>query len=65
LVYIRPGHGIEVLNSLVASKQLFNTVPFDVDGLVWDYSDALNSSPSDSNSKYLAFPRTGISEYSK
>jgi hypothetical protein len=65
LVYIRPGHGVEVLKNIIASKQLFNTIPFDVDGLVWDYSNALNSSPSNNNSKYLAFPRTGISEYSK
>jgi hypothetical protein len=65
LAYIRPGHGVEVLKNIIDSKELFNTIPFDVDGLVWDYSDALNSSPSDNNSKYLAFPRTGISEYGK
>jgi hypothetical protein len=65
LVYVQPGHGVEVLKNIVASKELFNTVPFDVDGLVWDCTNVPNSSPGGNNSKYLAFPRTGISEYSK
>jgi hypothetical protein len=72
LVYARPGHGTAILNNIVAAKQLFNTVPFDVDGLIWEDStlDQNNSQtetiPNTNNkSKYLAFPRTGISKYNK
>jgi hypothetical protein len=63
LVYVQPGFGAAILSNIIASKELFNTVPFDVDGFVWD--ENVFSSPDVSNNKYLAFPRTGISEYGK
>jgi hypothetical protein len=72
LIYAHPGYGTAILNNIIAAKQLFNTVPFDVDGLIWEDStlDQNNSqtetSPNTNNkSKYLAFPRTGISKYNK
>jgi len=43
LVYIRPGYGDQVLKNIVASKELFNTVPFDVDGLLWDCFNVVES----------------------
>jgi hypothetical protein len=74
LVYVQPGLGSTVLNNIIAARELFDTVPFDIDGLIWD---CIGTNPSDnvappetnpnnnSSSKYLAFPRTGISEYGK
>jgi hypothetical protein len=74
LVYVQPGLGSTVLNNIIAARELFDTVPFDIDGLIWD---CINPNPNNnvappetnpnnnSSSKYLAFPRTGISEYGK
>jgi hypothetical protein len=36
LIYVKPGKGLTVLNNIIASKNRFDTVPFDIDGLVWD-----------------------------
>jgi len=44
LVYVRPGLGSTVLNNLVASKELFDIVPFDIDGLIWDCVNVEESS---------------------
>jgi hypothetical protein len=69
LVYIKPGYGSKVLSNIVASKEFFNTVPFDVDGYVWEsYTQPTvigenEIVTSGITTKYLAFPRTGISNY--
>jgi hypothetical protein len=74
LIYVQPGLGIKVLNNLIAARELFDTVPFDVDGLIWDcitpnlgnnVAPPETNSDNNNTSKYLAFPRTGISEYGK
>jgi hypothetical protein len=69
LVYVKTGYGSKVLSNIRASKELFNTVPFDVDGYVWEsYTQPTvigenEIVTSGITTKYLAFPRTGISNY--
>jgi hypothetical protein len=71
LVYVKVGQGAKVLSNIKASKELFNTVPFDIDGYVWEsYQQpavigANEIATSGITTKYLAFPRTGISNYSR
>jgi hypothetical protein len=72
LVYTQVGRGASVLSNIVASGESFDTVPFDVDGYIWeDYVAPTNPNSPSANeiatsgitTKYLAFPRTGVSEY--
>jgi hypothetical protein len=72
LVYTQVGRGAEVLANIVASGESFDTVPFDVDGYTWeDYVAPTNPNSPSANeistsgitTKYLAFPRTGVSDY--
>ena len=70
LAFLNPGRGEEVLSNIITSGERFNLVPFDVDGLVWDdYVQPTTVGPfeistSGITTKYLAFPRTGITKYS-
>ena len=69
LVYVKAGYGAKVLANIKSSKELFNTVPFDIDGFVWEsYTQPAvigenEIVTSGITTKYLAFPRTGISNY--
>ena len=71
LVYAKVGRGAEILSNIKTSKELFNKVPFDIDGYVWEsYQQpavigANEIATSGITTKYLAFPRTGISRYSR
>jgi hypothetical protein len=70
LAFLNPGRGEEVLSNIIASGERFNLVPIDVDGLVWDYYvqpttvGPFEISTSGITTKYLAFPRTGITKHS-
>jgi hypothetical protein len=44
LVYVQPGLGAKVLNNIVATKELFDIVPFDIDGLIWECVNVEESS---------------------
>jgi hypothetical protein len=71
LVYAKVGRGAAILSNIKTSKELFNKVPFDIDGYVWEsYQQpavigANEIATSGITTKYLAFPRTGISRYSR
>jgi hypothetical protein len=70
LVYVQVGRGEEILDNIAASRELFNLIPFDIDGYVWEdfvqpRSIGVNEiATSGLTTKYLAFPRTGLSKYS-
>lgn len=70
LVYTQVGRSAAVLANIVATGESFDTVPFDVDGYVWeDYVQptsigANEIATSGITTKYLAFPRTGVTAYS-
>jgi hypothetical protein len=72
IVYTQVGRSAEILNNIIASGESFDTVPFDIDGYVWeDYVAPTNPNAITVNeiatsgitTKYLAFPRTGVSDY--
>jgi len=70
LVYVQVGRGEEILANMVDSHELFNLIPFDIDGYAWEDFVQPNTvgvneiATSGLTTKYLAFPRTGISKYS-
>jgi hypothetical protein len=70
LVYTQVGRGEEILANMKASRELFNLIPFDIDGYAWEDFVQPNTvganeiATSGITTKYLAFPRTGISKYS-
>jgi hypothetical protein len=71
LVYTQVGRGAAVLANITATGESFDTIPFDVDGYVWE--DYVQPSSITGNeiatsgitTKYLAFPRTGVTEYNR
>jgi hypothetical protein len=70
LVYVQVGRGEEILANMAASHELFNLIPFDIDGYTWEDFVQPNTvraneiATSGLTTKYLAFPRTGLSKYS-
>jgi hypothetical protein len=70
LVYVQVGRGEEILDNIAASRELFNLIPFDIDGYVWEdfvqprIIGVNEIATSGLTTKYLAFPRTGLSKYS-
>jgi hypothetical protein len=74
LVYTQVGRGTAVLNNIVATGESFDTIPFDIDGYVWeDYVAPTNPNAVSVNeittsgitTKYLAFPRTGVTAFTR